>query len=379
MKRRQFLLTGPAPVAGGLTSPSSSSTPSSTRCRDKGRRLSAFIRLAASLAIVGASVTVSAQAAATPEALARAQKAGEDLARELATLCPVAEPGSQAAFDACRQGLYRPGSQLRQALPDFVLWGRQRNPNLSLKDTGLTQFGPDVLTGLYLSLFMFNGEHSVSYVESEDLYQIRLRTAFRSRLTPGQFPYPFWHDAEKWTMYQQASDVLLWWDAKRSRIKVGQFTRFSAYPPLVVAETVKAPLGFNGQWMWTDEQGQTQPKVTVFDGLFKADNPYIGQLDSAYKTLALRLREGQCNDCHVPNNPDKMKRLVLLQTPAHAGSEIKRLIKAVREDKMPRDEVGIEQPLPADIKAALLRDSEAFDKLYDAAKSWEAKSDLAVN
>ena len=74
----------------------------------------------------------------------------------------------------------------------------------------------------------------------------------------------------------------------------------------------------------------------------------------------------------MPNNPDKSKRLVLLQTPAHAGAEIKRVIKAVRADKMPRDDIGMEQPLAQPIKAALLRDSEAFDTLYDAAKSWEA-------
>ena len=74
----------------------------------------------------------------------------------------------------------------------------------------------------------------------------------------------------------------------------------------------------------------------------------------------------------MPNNPDKSKRLVLLQTPAHAGAEIKRLIKSVQADKMPRDETGIEQPLPQHTKAALLRDGQTFDKLYDAAKQWEA-------
>ncbi len=327
-------------------------------------------RLFVALACASA-FTASAQAPADAGATLRAERVAASLAQELATQCPLAAPGSQTAFDACRQALFQAGSQLRQNLPDFVLWGRQRDPKRSLKDTNLTQFGPDVLSGMYLSLFMFNGQHTVNYVESEGLYQIRVQTAFRNRLTPGQFPYPFWHEEEKWSMYQQANEILFWWDAKNDRIKVAQFTVFGANPPLLAVEAVK-PYAFSGQWMWTDDQGKTQPKVTVFDGLFKPDNPYLNPLDGAYKNLALRLREGQCNECHVPNNPDKSKRLVLLQTPAHAGAEIKRLIKSVQNDKMPRDEAGIEQPLPQHTKAALLRDSETFDKLYDAAKEWEA-------
>jgi hypothetical protein len=303
---------------------------------------------------------------------ARAERAAAALAQELSEQCPVAAPGSQDAFDACRQGLFH-GTAVRQNLAPVVLWGRQRDPALTLKDTGLTQFAPDVLTGMYLPLFMFNGRHEVRFVEREGLYQIRLQTAFRNRLAPGQFPYPFWHDAEKWSMYQRANEVLLWWDPVKAVVKVAQFTQFGARAPLLPVDVVAAP-AFDGQWMWTDAQGRTQPKVTVFDGLFRTANPYMASLDAAYKTLALRLREGQCNECHVPNNPDKSKRLVLLQTPAHAGAEIRRLIEAVRADKMPRDEAGIEQPLGQHAKAALLRDSEAFAQLYDAAKAWETRA-----
>jgi hypothetical protein len=324
-----------------------------------------FIHVCAWLALAGAN-TVLAQT----NAGARVERVAAGLARELAAHCPVAAPGSQAAFDVCRKGLFQ-DSLLRRSLSDYVLWGRQRDPSAALKDTSLTQFAPDVLAGLYLPLFMFNGQYDVSFVESEGLYRIRLQTAFRNRLTPGQFPYPFWHDAQKWAMYQQANQVLLWWDPEKDLVKMAQFSVFGTHASLIAVDPVKAP-AFDGQWMWTDAQGRTQPKVTVFDGLFKADNPYIARLDTAYKTLALRLRESQCFECHVPSNPDKSKRLVLLQTPAHAGAEIKRVIEAVRADKMPRDDVGIEQPLAQPAKTALLRDSEAFDRLYDAAKNWEA-------
>ena len=78
------------------------------------------------------------------------------------------------------------------------------------------------------------------------------------------------------------------------------------------------------------------------------DNPYLGKLQSTYKDLALAMRDGTCNTCHVPNNPDKMKRLVLLQTPAHAAGEIARLMSEVRNNRMPLDDLGIEKELDAD-------------------------------
>jgi hypothetical protein len=314
---------------------------------------------------------------AAPDAAveARVSAAAKTIAAELATLCPVAEPGSQTAYDNCRKSLYR-DSEFRRALPDFVLWGRQRNPKLLLKDSGLTQFGPDVFTSMYIPLFMFNGKYTVNYVEAEGVYQIRLQTAFRNRLAPGEFPYPFWHEDEKWSMYEKANEVLLFWNAEKNNIKVAQFTVFGSTPPITSITPYARPK-FDGQWLWVDAAGKTQPKVTVFDGLFSADNPYAGNIDGAYKKLALRLRDGQCEKCHVPNNPDKMKRLVLLQTPLHAAAEIKRVLKTVRDDKMPRDEFGIEEHLDPATKSALLNEGVEFDRLLDAAKLWETKRTVA--
>jgi hypothetical protein len=300
----------------------------------------------------------------------RVIKAAAEIADELARLCPVAGAADQAAFDKCRAGLFR-DSLFKRSLQNFVLWGRQKDPAIKLADAKLTQFGPDVLAGMYVPLFMFNGQFTVNHVEREGLYQIRLETAFRNGLQPGQFPYPFWHEAEKWSMYERANDLILWWDAKTERVKVAQFTVFGAHAPIQANAQVTPP-AFNGQWRWTDAQGNSQPKVTVFDGLMRADNPYLGKLDNAYKSFALKLREGQCMDCHVPNNPDGMKRLVLLQTPMHAAAEIKRVMESVREDRMPRDEAGIEQPLDQHTKAALLNEGAAFERLVDLAKQWEA-------
>ena len=333
-----------------------------------------FIKMFPQAAIACAATAAALScAAATPasagdEARPRIEKLAAELAADMARLCPVADPGDQVAFEACRKGLYA-DSQFKRTLSGSVLWGRQRDPKTALKDAKLTQFNPDVLSGMYVPLFMFNGKYTVQQMASEGLYQIRLQTAFRNRLAPGQFPYPFWHDTEKWTMYQDANEILLWVDAKEQRIRLAQYTVHGAQPPIQSHTPVSHR--FEGQWMWTDQQGKTQPAVTVFDGLLRADNPYLGKLDGAYKSLALRLREGQCFECHVPNNPDGMKKLVLLQTPMHAAAEIKRVLKSVRQDSMPRDEFGIEKPLDAKTKTALLEEGVAFEKLLDLARQWE--------
>ena len=88
-------------------------------------------------------------------------------------------------------------------------------------------------------------------------------------------------------------------------------------------DAAAAAEAFDGQWLWTDASGRTQPQVTLFDGLYSAGNPHLAAIESSYKALALQMREGECNECHVPNNPNKMKQLVLPQTPAHAAGEIK--------------------------------------------------------
>ena len=172
-------------------------------------------------------------------------------------------------------------------------------------------------------------------------------------------------------MYEKANQIILHWDAPTERVKVAQFTVFGANAPIVATSSVTPP-AFDGQWRWTDTQGRTQPMVTVFDGLMSPANPYLGRMDTTYKALALRLRDNQCMECHVPNNPDHSKRLVLLQTPMHAAGEIKRLMKSVREDKMPLDEYGVATSLDARTKAALLDEGAAFESILDLAKQWES-------
>jgi hypothetical protein len=313
---------------------------------------------------------IAQDAMQTPPAI---QQAAAGIASELGLACPLAPAGDIAAYTACRKALFGQ-SKLRSHLPEFIFWGRQSKvPNATLRQTNLTQFAPDIWTSMYASLFMYNGKYTVEWVPDEKMFLVRLETAFRNRLPAGQFPYPFWHDDAKWTMYEDANAMMLWIHPQTALIRAAQFTDKAPTPMLQKVTTVKYEK-YKGPWTWTDEQGKTQPMVTLFDGVYRADNPHVKSMDKLYRDLAVQLRESQCLNCHVPNNPDKMSRLVLLSTPAHAAGEIDRLIKSVREDRMPVDEFRLKYSLSDENKKWLLESALAFKETVTAAKSWEEQA-----
>jgi len=334
-----------------------------------------LLRLAVNAALVVLLVTgtSSGQSAPGAEDKQRIERFVATLAQEAAMLCPIGDPGDQAALDRCRAALFR-DSYLKRSLARIVLWGRPGSqPNTRLKDTTLTQFNGEVLSGLYLPMFMFNGKYRVDYDPTEARYRARLEGLFRNSLMPGQYPYPFWHDAKKWNDYQRANGITLWIDPHTAKIVVGQFSREEGADSRLNTAP-RTPPAFDGKWMWVDDNGALQPKPSLFIGLFREDNPYLDKLQSTYKDLALALRDGTCASCHNPDNPEKMKRLVLFQTPVHAAGEIRRMMAAVRDNRMPLDEIGIEKELDADTKALLLRFGTAFESTVIAAYAWEKKN-----
>lgn len=337
-------------------------------------RLQSKLGLALAALTLAAAPALASNASAQDNARvpAHIEQMASDIAAELAQNCPLAPPNDTAAYNACRKALYG-GSKLRSNLPPVVLWGRQnKKPGATLRTTNLTQFAPDVWTSLYAPLFMFNGKHTVQWVPEEKRFLIRLETAFRNRLSPGQFPYPFWHEDAKWAMYEKANSFMLWVDPSSARIQAAQFT--DGAPNAMLQPVQHVQHAFEGAWLWTDDKGNTQPAVTVFDGLYRPENPYLQAMDRQYRELALQMRESQCTNCHVPNNPDKMSRLVLLSTPAHAAGEIERLIKSVKEDRMPMDDFRVSYALSDENKKWLLESAEAFKSTVVAARAWEQQA-----
>lgn len=292
------------------------------------------------------------------------------LTEEMSAVCPLADPADRQAFDRCRAALFQE-SLLRRTVDTLLVWGRPHpTPGESLKNTTLTQFAPEAWIGLYAPLFMFNGSWRLDYDVGEGLFRARLGVLFRNAMDPGQYAYPFWHNARKWADYQAANTMVFWFAPRPGRIVAAQFMNDGEDRPGLRSKPVVPPV-FDGQWMWTDAAGVTQPAPTLFQGLFSDDNPHLPELEPRYRDLANAMRRAHCNDCHVPENPNRMKRLVLLQTPAHAASEIKRLMKSVRNNEMPVDDTLDYREIDAGTKETLLRYGAAFEALIDAARSWE--------
>src|SRR3989442_13635144 len=158
-------------------------------------------------------------------------------------------------------------------------------------------------------------------------------------------------------------------DPYTAKIVVGQFSRHEGADSRL-SSVSRIPPAFDGKWMWVDGNGEPQPRPALFVGLFRADNPYLEQLQTTYKDLALAMRKGTCNTCHVPDNPEKMKRLVLLQTPAHGAAEIKRVMAAVRDNPIPLDGIGIQKEMDAGAKTLLLSFRPALEFTGVAAVAW---------
>lgn len=287
------------------------------------------------------------------------------IAAELMMHCPLTDADDAGAFDSCRAALADDGV-LRSSLPERVLWGRDGGKGLARG--AMTQLSPDVWARLYAPLFMFNGNHEVTWVPAENQFVIRLEAAFRNRLAPGQFPEPFWHDQAQWAAYQNTNGVLLWVQPQTGRIHVAQFTDHAATPLLQPVQAVTRR--FDGQWLWTDAAGRMQPAVTLYEGQYLPDNPFRPALDRQYRDLALQLREANCSSCHVPSNPAGSPRLVLLSTPAHAAGEIDRVIRLVRGEGA----AARTHTLRDDDKQWLLQSAEGFRDAVRSARSWDAQA-----
>src|SRR5438552_16317548 len=144
------------------------------------------------------------------------------LVRQTGAACPLTSPADQAALDLCRAALFG-DSSFRRGLAPVVLWGGPSPDGRRLRDTNLTQFAPDVLSGLYMPMFMFTGEYEIGFDPTERLYRARVPALFRNALHPGQYPYPFWHDAMKWADYQAANELTIWIDPAKAKIVTMQF------------------------------------------------------------------------------------------------------------------------------------------------------------
>ena len=290
------------------------------------------------------------------------------LAGELARACPHGPSGDAAAFQKCASAL----SQANEIpFAPGVLWGGDQ-ANLRIKNRKLTRVSADAYRSTYLPLLTFTGQFSVARDEREKVDIVQIEAYFRNTLPAGDYPYPFWHSAEKWEAHEAMNRISFYLDDK-GRITVitrsadgsdqnrGEYSRVT--PPAFVKD----------QWTWTDASGQQQPRVMQFSSRYQAANPLLPQLEKTYRALAENMHGASCVSCHTPANTPGAERLVLLQTPLHAAGEIRRVIKSVQRGEMPQDEIGQPAEIDPKLRDAILRSAEAFRDELAAADAWETK------
>lgn len=296
---------------------------------------------------------------------------GRDLAASLAKACPMASPGDVAAHDGCRK---RMGNGAEASWRGYAIqWGGEQ-PGKPMKDKKTTWFQGDLYQNLYLALFMFTGEHKV-VEEADGAKTVVVQAYFRNGLPPGNYPYPFWHSAHKWEIYEQANEIRFHF-AKDGKLKfvgrseAGDYGKRGEY-------ALVTPPAFTGQWTWTDAEGKEQPSVTLFSDVFSPDNPKLAEVDATYRKTAIALRNGDCVGCHSPTGHKVMNALTLLQTPQHAAGSIDEVISTVRDNKMPLDERKDPKALKPEVKDEILTNGAAFKKALQEASAWEKEQGRA--
>jgi hypothetical protein len=287
------------------------------------------------------------------------------LAEALAGACPAAAYDDQAAFQGCSHAL----GKMTLPFAATIAWGGDQ-PAKQIKRKGLTHLNSQVFQTMYLPLFTFTGNWTLAEDARTHTPIVQLEAYFRNTLPPGNYPYPFWHSADKWTAYETANEIRFYLDPKgqvfvATRSAAGDDGRRGAYTHAVTP-------AFDGSWEWQDAGGSQQPYVSLFSARYSQANPYLTGLDQTYRSFALRIRDESCLDCHTPANKAESERLVLLQTPLHAAGEIDNVIRAVEDREMPEDDIGLRKDIPAANRAAVLRDATAFRDELARADKWEA-------
>jgi hypothetical protein len=224
---------------------------------------------------------------------------------------------------------------------------------------------------MYLSLFTFTGRQSVDEDPREHIKVIDIEAYFRNAMPPGEYPYPFWHSADKWNAYETANALKFYLNPAGQVFVVTRSQGGSEAARGPYARVT--PPAFDGHWQWTDASGHLQPHVSLFSNKYSAANPFLPVLDNAYRNFATDARKATCLECHAPDNKAEMNHLVLLQTPMHASGEIDRVLREVGNGEMPQDEVGLRKEIDPKLRADILRTGEEFRRALAEADQWEAK------
>jgi mono/diheme cytochrome c family protein len=286
------------------------------------------------------------------------------IGKGLTQLSPPADPADAWARDEAARKLSH-FDALASTLGDVVLWGGyDAKKGYDPKGYTLTEFYAPTWVKLYLSTFMFSGTPVLAH--EGDLDVVEVPAKFRGNLEPGDYPYPFWHSAEKWRAYKNTDAVVLVFRGEKI---------VAAYRKVGDAPSSDGPeRPWDGQWKWTAADGSQQPRVALFTYLFSPENPKVAPLEAAYRSLEETFRGQNCTSCHAPDNKSKMKPLLLLNYPNQALAARHALVETLGYNLMPPEDKekgtheGIADP---QVRQGLIDRAKAFEKAADDALAFE--------
>ena len=289
----------------------------------------------------------------------------EKLALGLAGACPESKSDDEQARTQCAAAVTDFGL-LRDTMANPFFWGGQTDDGVWELDAHVTQFHPRVFRRMYLSLYSFPREHRVEQLP-DGRTLLHLKARFRNALDMGSYPYPFWHRVSKWVSYQLAEEVVL--IIKDRKVLGGRRSLSQAADRELVNHQ------WGGQWEWR-KGSEVMPFVALYGYFFSKDNPYVEQLDSAYRDVEFELRQRNCLVCHNPENGAGAARLELLNYPNQALSGRHRIVAQLEQNLMPTEDPtrGYKQGLADALqRSALLELAKKFAALGDQALQWDGE------
>ena len=317
------------------------------------KKIPIIITIAASVALLVVCLYKVTTAGDPDELIAK------NIAEGLIAASPVADPSDAGAREVAAAKITE-FALLRDTLRNPILWG-EKAPGRSYRpeESDLNVFNSFVWRRMYLPLFMFTGKYRIE--KAEGLTLLSLDCRFRYGLDAGAYPYPFWHSEKKWLSYEFSPTIIFIFENGKIIAAVRSDTQDSTRPQ--VART------WDGNFRWMD-RGQEMPYVALFTYLFSPKNPYVRELDSAYRALEAEARQYNCGYCHSPSNPTKMNPLRLINLPNQALSIRHQIVTQLEENKMP----PAEHVWDKELQQKLIGLAKAFATVGDRALQFEGES-----
>jgi hypothetical protein len=224
---------------------------------------------------------------------------------------------------------------------------------------------------------MFNGDYRIEQVAgpgSSQLTVVHMPFQYRNKLDMGEYPYPYWHSKKKWDSFQFSPEVVMIIDQGKvaAVFRGAERDRSRSY----------TKREWDGRWHWTGANGEQEPRVTLYEYLFSKSNPYVHDLDVAFRELDTESRKHSCQVCHNPGNPALMAPLGIMEYPNQALSLRHRIVKVMEANRMPPagvatngDKQEFTPPGIADeaVRQKYLQVARKFAELGDKALEYEGQ------